>query len=136
MKQTDLYKSDKKTLKEFGLVMAGAISGVFGVLLPWLFDREWSIWPWPLAALFLAAALVYPLALRYLFVGWMWFGHLLSRITTPLILGIIFYLVITPFGLIRGALGKNSMTGKDNGGKGTYRVNSQQPDDEHMERPF
>lgn len=136
MKQTDPNNPDKKILREFGFVMAGAIAGIFGLLLPWLFDRDWPAWPWPPAALFLVAGLIFPSALRYLFIGWMRFGHLLSRITTPLILGILFYLLITPFGLVRRVFGKNSMKGKGDVGSDTYRVDSRQPDDEHMERPF
>jgi hypothetical protein len=136
MAKVDLQNPDKKLLREFGFTMAGAIGGIFGVLLPWLFDRAWPVWPWPIAALFFLAGVLFPLSMRHIFLAWMRFGHLLSKITTPLILGILFYLVITPVGLIRRMLGKNSMSGKEDRDSNSFRVPSEQPDDEHMERPF
>jgi len=67
MSQTELHNSDTKMLREFGFVMAGAIAGVFGILLPWLFDRAWPLWPWPIALLFLIAGLFFPASLRLIF---------------------------------------------------------------------
>ncbi len=136
MAKTDLQNPDKKLLREFGLTMAGAIAGIFGVLLPWLFDRAWPLWPWPVAALFLLVGIIFPTGLRQIFTIWMRFGHLLSRITTPLILGVLYYIVITPVGLIRKALGKDAMRHKEDPDSESFRVQSRQPDDDHMERPF
>ena len=39
----------------------------------------------------------------------MWIGDLLHRFTSPLILGALFFLVITPTGLIMRALGKRPL---------------------------
>jgi len=136
MAKPDLTNPDNKILREFGFIMAGAIGGIFGALLPWLFDRPWPMWPWPVAGLFLLCGLAFPSVLKHVFVLWMKFGHLLSRVTTPLILGILFYLVITPFGLVRRVFAKDSMRRSTESDATSYREASNQPDDEHMERPF
>jgi len=136
MAQTDLHNPDRKVLREFGLIMAGAFGGLFGILLPWIFDGSWPLWPWPVAVLFLAMGLLLPMSLRHVFTWWMRFGHLISRVTTPLILGILFYLVITPVGLIRRIMGKDSMRRNVDNGSDSYKVESRQPEHEHMERPF
>jgi len=86
--------------------------------------------------LFLLCGLAFPSVLKHVFVLWMKFGHLLSRVTTPLILGILFYLVITPFGLVRRVFAKDSMRRSTESDATSYREASNQPDDEHMERPF
>ena len=36
-------KTDKKTLREFGLVFAGGLIIFFGLLIPWMFDKPW-VW--------------------------------------------------------------------------------------------
>ena len=37
-------------LRKFGLVFASGMRMIFGLLLPWLFDRPWPLWPWIAAA--------------------------------------------------------------------------------------
>lgn len=41
---------------------------------------------------------------------WMLGAERLSRLTTPVILGFIYFLVITPIGLVRRALGRDPLT--------------------------
>ena len=50
-------------LRKFGFVMAGAIAVVFGLVLPWIFNRPWPTWPFAVAGVFAAFALVWPRAL-------------------------------------------------------------------------
>jgi hypothetical protein len=41
--------------------------------------------------------------------AWMGFAHVLSRITTPIFMGLVYFLVITPIAVIRRALGGNPL---------------------------
>ena len=127
---------NKKELRNFGLTMAVAIGGVFGLLLPWLFDRVWPVWPWIVAAPFLLLGIVAPAWLRPAFRGWMRIGILIGRITTPVILGLFFYLVITPVGLVRRSINRCASYRRIDPSAETYKVTSKQPDSSHMERPF
>ena len=38
---------DRAGLRQFGLLMGGFVALVFGLLLPWLFERTLPLWPWP-----------------------------------------------------------------------------------------
>ena len=63
-------------------------------------------WLLALAAATALAGLVTPQMLRPLNVAWFKFGLLLSRIMTPVVMGVIFFLVVTPTALVmrlRGA---------------------------------
>ena len=136
MTPANFKNPDKKILREFGFIMAAAIAGVFGLVLPFLFERAWPVWPWLLALVFLLLGVFFPQALRYVYVGWMRFGLLMSRITTPLLLGILFYLVITPAGLVWRMFHGGSIRKAGDAESDSYRTESRQPDNEHMERPF
>jgi hypothetical protein len=60
-----------------------------------------------IAAGFLGVALVAPALLGPLNRLWLKFGALLHAITSPIILGVMFFLVITPIGLLMRLVGKD-----------------------------
>lgn len=64
------------------------------------------------------------------------FGLLLNRITTPIVLGVVFYLVIFPIGLIVRLTGRDPMTRNFDDGAASYRVESKKPRRGNTERPF
>ena len=41
--------------------------------------------------------------------AWMGLAHLISKVTTPIFMGIVYYLVMTPMGLIRRLVGGNAL---------------------------
>jgi hypothetical protein len=57
------------------------------------------------AAIFIAGGVLLPAYLGPVYRVWMRGGLALSRVTTPIFMSIIFFLVITPFGLVARALG-------------------------------
>ena len=61
------------------------------------------------SALFFIVALACPSILGPLNRAWMKFGLLLSRLVNPLILGVVFFLILTPIAVIRRLLGKDSL---------------------------
>jgi O-antigen/teichoic acid export membrane protein len=127
---------DRKGLRDFGLLMAGVIGVLFGLFFPWLLGRPWPLWPWVIAGAFVAPALIAPTALRPVYRGWMRFGLLMSRIMTPLVLGLVFFLVFTPVALVFKVLGKDAMRRKLDPGAASYRVDSRGRKMGDMERPF
>jgi hypothetical protein len=60
-----------------------------------------------LGALLLVGALVAPAALLPVERAWMGLAHAISRVTTPIFMGVVWFLVLTPTAYIRRALGKN-----------------------------
>lgn len=90
--------------RSFGLVFAVAFLVV--ALFPMVHGREARLWALAPAAAFLGFALIRPALLTPLNRLWFRFGLLLARVTNPLIMGLVFFLVITPMAMImrlRGA---------------------------------
>jgi hypothetical protein len=65
-----------------------------------------------LAAAIAIAALVAPASLQPVERAWMSFAHALSRITTPIFMGIVYFVLLTPVGVIRRAAGRNALVRK------------------------
>jgi hypothetical protein len=126
---------DRKGLREFGLVTGTIVAGLFGLFFPWLLERPWPLWPWLIFAVLGLWGLAAPLSLRPVYRGWMRFGLLLSRITTPLIMGVVFFIVVTPMAVIRRMLGKDSLARKFDQ-SASYRVTSRKAPVKNLEKPF
>ena len=80
-----------------------------------------------MSAAFLAAALVWPGVLAPLNRLWTRFGLLLHRLVSPLVLGVMFFLVITPMGLVMRALGKDPLRLQRDRAARTYWIDRQPP---------
>lgn len=121
--------------KSFGIVFA-VVFALIG-LFPLLHGGETRLWSVTVAALFLAAAFSKPEILVPLNRLWFKFGLLLHKIVSPIIMGAVFLLGIVPTGLIRRALGKDSMRLKKPEGE-TYWIKRDPPgpDAESYKRQF
>ncbi len=98
----------RKELRSFGLL----VGGIFAVIGFWpmlLRGEDYRTWALVLAVLLIAPALIYPPALKPLQKVWMKLGHVLGWINTRILLGVIFFGVVTPMGMIRRMLRKDSM---------------------------
>src|SRR5260221_683986 len=82
--------------RTFGLVFAAFFLVV--AILPLLRGHAWRWWALPCGAVFLIAAILAPKVLSPLNQAWTAIGIALHKITSPIILGILFYLVFAPFG--------------------------------------
>ncbi len=91
--------------RSFGFVFV-AVFLVVG-LLPLFSSRHVRGWSLIVAAVFLAVSLAAPAMLAPLNRLWAQFGLLLHRIVSPVVLGIMFFGVITPMGLLMRLLGKD-----------------------------
>jgi hypothetical protein len=93
--------------RSFGLVFA-VVFALIG-LVPLVFGGVVRLWAIMLAGAFLLAALAFPRVLAPFNRLWMRFGLLLHRIVSPVVLGIMFFGVITPIGLVMRLLGKDPL---------------------------
>jgi hypothetical protein len=131
----EIKTPDRNGLREFGLVTGGIVAGLFGLFFPWLLARPVPAWPWVIAGVLGGWGLVAPQSLGAVYRGWMKFGLLMSKVTTPVIMGIVFYLVITPIGLLRRLSGRDSLLRRFDT-SASYRVPSAKPPVKNLERPF
>ena len=127
---------DRRGLRNFGLVTGVAVAALFGVLFPWALARTFPLWPWVILAVLSGWALIAPDTLQPVYRGWMKFGLLLSKITTPVIMTSIFFLIITPVGLVMRMAKRDPMRRRLEVDLDSYRVESQQPCKENLEKPF
>ena len=127
---------DRKGLREFGLVTGAAVVGLFGLFFPWMLELDWPVWPWAIAAPLWLLALIHPPWLRGIYRAWMRFGLLASRVMTPLVLGIVFFVMISPMAMVRRLMGKDPMQRALDPDQGSYRVRSLRSPREKLERPF
>jgi predicted Co/Zn/Cd cation transporter (cation efflux family) len=126
---------DKKGLRDFGLITGSLFIVFFGLLLPWLFSLAFPLWPWIVAGVLSVLALIAPNGLKFIYQGWMFLALILAWINTRLILGIVFYLLITPMGSIMRLFGKNAMKNKPSQSE-TYRSLTTPRSPKQMEHPF
>jgi hypothetical protein len=131
---SEINTPDHGELRKFGLTTGGIVAVLFGLLLPWLLTHAFPIWPWIVAGVLGAAALIAPLALGPVYKVWMKFGHVMGAINTRLILGLFYYAVVTPIGMSMRLFRWDPMRRRASGQ--TYRVASRAKPSQHMEKPF
>ena len=112
---------EKKQLRSFGLTVGGmfALIGFWPLFLRGEDVRWWAV---ILAGLLMVPALVFPRSLSWIYKWWMALGHIMGWINTRIILGVVFYLVVTPIGRIRRLLGKDPMGREIRSDLDSYRI--------------
>jgi len=111
--------------RTFGIVLA-AFFALIGVL-PLLRGHALRLWALPLSGIFLLAGLAAPAVLAPLNRIWTALGSLLHTITNPIILGVFFYLVFTPFGSLMRLFGKDFLRLKLDPDADSYWILRQPP---------
>jgi len=132
----ELNKSDKNTLRNFGLISGAIISVLFGLLLPWIFNHDLPLWPWLISGILWACAMLSPITLNPVYRVWMRVGYCLGWINSRIILGIMFYVIFLPSGFIMRLVGKDRMARTLNKKQNSYRVSHALRLKNHIERPF
>lgn len=111
--------------RAFGWVMAAALAIIAAApLRHGLPMRTWAV---VAAAGFAAAAAIRPRVLRPLNRVWTRFGLLLNRVTSPVLLAVVYYAAVVPTGLVMRALGRDPMRRAREPGAGSYWIRRQNP---------
>ncbi len=107
-------------VKKFGLLFAAICAG----LSLFLFFKENDLWLLPAAGavFFLVTGLVAQPVLQPVYTVWMKLAHVLAWINTRILLGLFFYLVLTPVGVVMRLLGKDLLDKKIDRAAPTYWV--------------
>ena len=95
----------------------GIVFFVFFIIVSaWLFfeNQEFIIWPLIVAFVFLILGLTNSKLLTPLNKAWNQFGILLGNFIAPIVMGIIFFLIVTPTSIIMKILGKDLLNLKKN----------------------
>ncbi|HEX6827924.1 MAG TPA: SxtJ family membrane protein [Burkholderiales bacterium] len=111
--------------RSFGVVFT--IVFLIIALLPLFKGEGPRVWALALSAAVAAVTLVRPALLAVLNRLWMKFGLLLGKIVSPVVIGILFYGVITPFGIAMRLAGKDPLRLKRDPGASTYWIRRDPP---------
>ena len=98
--------------KSFGIVFS--IVFLLIAIYPLINSEELRIWSLIIAIIFLILGLINSKVLSPLNKFWFKFGLLLGRIISPVIMGIIFFLVVTPIAFTMRIIGKDLLNLKFN----------------------
>lgn len=128
MAHEDLTREDKvegSSDRSFGWVF----TAVFVLIGAWPLihsnaPRWWAI---GIAAAFALVTLIKPTLLAGLNRLWMKFGLLLGKIVSPIALGVLFYLVFTPMGLLMRLFGKDPLRLKFDRAGDSYWIRREPP---------
>ena len=110
--------------KSFGIVFS--IVFFLIALYPLTYYGEIRVWSGIVSLIFLVIALFNSKILAPLNKLWFKFGIFLGRIISPIIMGIIFFLIVTPIGLVMRLLRKDILNLKFNN-KETYWIEKNGP---------
>ncbi len=94
----------------------GAAFAVFGAISAW---RGHQIPPrvlWVLAVALGLAGLLVPGKLGGVYSAWMGMAHRMSKVTTPIAMGAIYFLVMVPTGVLMRLFGHNPLRVREQGG--------------------
>ena len=130
-------KQSFRAEREFGLI----VGGILTLLAAWWFYRGKfeSYAPWVLAVgiLLVLLGIILPRALIYPNRFWLGIGRLLAAITSPIILGVIFFIVMTPIALVKRLMGWDPLD-RRSAARNTYWIpyESYQQDKRHYEKMY
>lgn len=102
-------KSGKKEIRQFGITMA-IVLGLLGGLFLW--KQKSYIYFFVIAGIFLLFGLILPKLLKPIHKAWMALAVVLGWIMTRVILSILFFLIVTPVGLLAKLFGKKFLETK------------------------
>ena len=116
---------DNKNIKissnrSFGLVFFALFLIIS--LWPLINDAEIRIWSLIISIIFLLLGLFNSKILTPLNKLWFKFGIILGKFVAPIVMGIVFFLVVTPTGIIMRLTGKNLLGLKKDIKKNTYWI--------------
>ena len=129
------HAATDKELRQFGLFV-GAVFAVIG-LWPLVFRGEpLRLWATGIGGLLVLCGGLLPSVLAPVHKGWMWVGHILGWINTRILLGIVFYGLIAPIGIVFRLMGKDTMRQTFSESSATYRVLRSPRPRSHMKCQF
>jgi len=105
------------------------------LLIAWLGRQAWAL---SVAVALVLLLMVWPSAFKPFAACWLGLSHLLGSIMSRVVLTVVFFLVVTPVGLLRRALGKDSLRLRAfrGGDASVFTVRDHHVQASDLERPY
>ena len=111
-------KTGKKDLRSFGVTIGIILLLIAGFLF--YKDKEsFQIFLY-IAGAFIGFGMIIPIILKPIYIAWMTFAVVLGWFMTRVILSLLFYVIITPIGLVLRIFGKDFLDLKKQAVQGSY----------------
>jgi hypothetical protein len=123
----------RQDLRKFG-VTVGIAFGVITAITIWRGHSTAATVLGSIAGVLILGGLIAPAALRPVEKAWMGLALVLSKVTTPIFLGIVYFLVLTPAGILRRTIGRNPL--RHDADNGTYWHDRRDAPASDLERQF
>jgi len=117
--------------RRFG-VQVGLAFVVLATIAWWRGRTGIAPWLGGIGGVLTLAGLLIPGSLGPVYRAWMGLAVLLSKVTTPIFMGVIYFVVITPIGLVMRAIGRSPLPRGGN----WHERSAEPPDRLRMERQF
>ena len=111
-------RTDNKAIRDFGILIGFILLIIAGILF--YKERESYELIILLGIAFIGLGLGKPIILKPFYSIWMYFAVVLGWLMTRLILGLLFYIVVSPIGLISRLFGKEFLELKDSSLNSSY----------------
>ena len=121
--------------RKFGFTVGLAFVAI-GSLLYWRGKHTKAMVVFAVGGLFILGGLLVPTQLGPVERAWMGLAHMISKVTTPIFMGIVYFLVIMPIGFIRRALGSPMVPQRERAASRWEAHEPAEPLGESMERQF
>lgn len=94
--------------RRFGLTVGAAFTALAGVA-GWRGHQLEARWLAGVAGALVAGGLLVPMRLGVVHGAWMALGKAISKVTTPVFMGIVYFAAVTPIGILRRLAGHNRL---------------------------
>ncbi len=101
-------EKSRSELRSFGLTV-GVAFGVLAGIAIWRDNSTAATVFGSIGGVLLVGGLVAPGLLGPVEKAWMGLAHVLSKVTTPIFLGIVYFVVLSPVGLVRRVVGRHPL---------------------------
>lgn len=132
-----IKKRSRRAEREFGLIVGGVLLLLSGW---WVYRGKFptrSHVTLPLGGLLVLLGLVFPAALVWPNKAWMALAEVLSFVTTRIILAFVFFVIVTPIGVIKRLFGWDPLHRRAAGSDSYWLPYSErQKDPRHYEKMF
>lgn len=133
-KYRNMFKIDasRPRLRKFGFLFGGIFLLIFA--WHWYHANQGSLLWGLIAGVFFSAAWLLPRLLKVIYIPWMIMTNGLGFIVTHILLVVLFYVVLTPLGIIMRLTGRDAMNRKWS--VDSYWIEHDKADPSDMERMF
>ena len=118
IEEIENIKSGKSDLRKFGIIV-GTVLLIIAGLLFWKEKESFQLFL-AIGIVLFVAGIAIPFTLKPIYWVWMVFATVLGWFMTRVILSLLFYVILTPIGLIARLFGKQFLDLKQNYSKQSY----------------